>query len=266
MPLVYGATDLPLGLLQTAQSSQEPHLLELPQTSQSSQEHDTPIQEPDTPPTNNDLLTKIYTVEDFKKFLLLNGNTPEKISQQFQKYYGVIGPLALDCSQRRGTKTEICTNNYTNLVIANQQLKEKNPGGGRIIKECIKMTTDKYIFRNSPPYPANKCKSMKKMGNDGNTYLSQPDKNGTYKWVNKTLRVKKKATKEDLQMLVKKYEVTKSGSNREVAERLVKVRGKFIKNKKDRKIIEYFLHNHTPSTKQWGFVPHSKKRSVAEEV
>ena len=135
------------------------------------------------------------------------------------------------------------------------------------MSDCVKIETRKYSFRNSPPYSANKCKSIKKRGNDGNLYLSQPDKNGTYKWVNvnknKTLKhkstknktLKNKATSEDLQMLVKKYEVTKSGSNSEIAERLVNLRGPFIKNKTDRKIIEQFLKKSTPSTKRWGFVP-----------
>lgn len=135
------------------------------------------------------------------------------------------------------------------------------------MSDCVKIETRKYSFRNSPPYSANKCKSIKKLGNDGNLYVSQPDKNGTYKWVNvnknKTLKhkstknktLKNKATSEDLQMLVKKYEVTKSGSNSEIAERLVNLRGPFIKNKTDRKIIEQFLKKSTPSTKRWGFVP-----------
>ncbi len=135
------------------------------------------------------------------------------------------------------------------------------------MSECVKIETRKYSFRNSPPYSANKCKSIKKKGNDGNLYVSQSDKNGTYKWVNvnknKTLKkkspnnktLKNKATSEDLQMLVKKYEVTKSGSSREIAERLVNLRGAFIKNKTDRKIIEQFLKKSTPSTKRWGFVP-----------
>ena len=135
------------------------------------------------------------------------------------------------------------------------------------MSECVKIETRKYSFRNSPPYSANKCKSIKKRGNDGNLYISQPDKNGTYKWVNanknKTLKhkvsknktIKGKATSKDLQMLVKKYEVTKSGSNSEIAERLVNLRGAFIKNKTDRKIIEQFLKKATPSTKRWGFVP-----------
>ena len=135
------------------------------------------------------------------------------------------------------------------------------------MSDCVKIETRKYSFRNSPPYSANKCKSIKKRGNDGNLYVSQSDKNGTYKWVNvnknKTLKhkstknktIKGKATTEDLQMLVKKYEVTKSGSNSEIAERLVNLRGAFIKNKTDRKIIEQFLKKSTPSTKRWGFVP-----------
>ena len=124
------------------------------------------------------------------------------------------------------------------------------------MSECVKMNTDKYSFRNSPPYPANKCKTMKKKGNDGNYYLSEPDKNGIYKWVkvnkNKTVKATKK---KDLQILIKKYKVTKSGSNKEVAERLVRVRGPFIKNKTDRKIIEQFLTKSTPFGKKWGFEP-----------
>ena len=136
------------------------------------------------------------------------------------------------------------------------------------MNECIKLKTDKYSFRNSPPYPANKCKTMKKKGNDGKYYISQPDKNGTYKWVNvnknKTIKnnktLKNKATKEDLQRLVKKYEVTKSGSNREVAERLVQVKGFIIKNKTDRKIIEQFLVQHTKYTKLRGFIPERLKK------
>lgn len=127
--------------------------------------------------------------------------------------------------------------------------------------ECIKLDTSKYSFRNSPPYSANKCKSMKKKGNDGTYYISQPDKNGTYKWVNvnknKTL---KKPTTDKLQKLVKKYEVTKSGSNRQVAERLVQLRGHIIKNKKDINIIEYFLVEHTKSTKIYGYIPERLKK------
>ncbi len=112
------------------------------------------------------------------------------------------------------------------------------------MNECIKLsnTIDKYAFRNSPPYSANKCKSMKKKGNDGKFYISQTDKNGIYKWKvinNKTK--KNKLTKKDLQLLAKKYRVTKSGTNKEIARRLISLRKNFIKNKTDKKILEEFL-------------------------
>ena len=53
----------------------------------------------------------------------------------------------------------------------------------RHIKErCKKQTTQKYVSRNSPAYPAGGCPDMKKKGNDGKFYLSTPDVNGVYKW------------------------------------------------------------------------------------
>lgn len=110
--------------------------------------------------------------------------------------------------------------------------------------KCIKLKSNKYSLRNSPPYPANKCKSMKKKGNDGNFYVSQPDKNGTHKWVvinKKNKTQKNKATKKDLQMLATKYTVTKDGSSKQIAERLMNLRGYLIKNKTDKKIIDQFL-------------------------
>jgi len=124
------------------------------------------------------------------------------------------------------------------------------------MSECIKMKSDKYSLRNSPPYPANKCKTMKKKGNNGNYYSSEPDKNGVYKWVkvNKNKTIKNKATRKDLQILVKKYKVTKSGSNKEVAERLVRLNAPFIKNKRDKQIIEQFLTK-SAVVKKWGFEP-----------
>jgi hypothetical protein len=125
------------------------------------------------------------------------------------------------------------------------------------------MQTRKYAFRNSPPYPANQCKSMKKRGNDGAMYVSQADKNGVYKWVpvsnaksKATLKNKAaKATSKEIQMLAKKYMVSPSGSTKELAHRLVELRGASVTNQTDRRIIEQFLKTSTPSTKRWGFVP-----------
>lgn len=59
--------------------------------------------------------------------------------------------------------------------------KTKRKGGGRKTT-CVKQTLKKYTTRNSPPYPANKCKTKKKKGNDGKFYISKA-KGGTYKWV-----------------------------------------------------------------------------------
>jgi hypothetical protein len=70
-----------------------------------------------------------------------------------------------------------------------------------------------------------------------------------------TNKATSKATSKDLQMLVKKYKLTSSGSTGELANRLVELRGSYIKSKKERQIIEQFLKKSTPSTKRWGFVP-----------
>jgi len=48
---------------------------------------------------------------------------------------------------------------------------------------CEKQTSLKYISRDSPPYPANKCRNEIKEGNDGNIYQSKSNKNGVYRWV-----------------------------------------------------------------------------------
>jgi len=68
-------------------------------------------------------------------------------------------------------------------------------------------------------------------------------------------KTRKSATSNDLQMLAKKYLVSKSGSTTQIANRLVELRGAAIKNKRERSIIEQFLKKSTPSTKRWGFVP-----------
>jgi hypothetical protein len=54
---------------------------------------------------------------------------------------------------------------------------------------CKKETTKKYKTRKGPPYHAKDCKGAVKMGNDGEKYISEPDKRGVYKW-NKTKKLK----------------------------------------------------------------------------
>ena len=50
------------------------------------------------------------------------------------------------------------------------------------IGRCEPSNLKKYINRGSPPYPAQNCRNHKKVGNDGDVYSSEPDKNGIYKW------------------------------------------------------------------------------------
>ena len=45
-----------------------------------------------------------------------------------------------------------------------------------------KRTIKKYATRKSPPYPANDFCGKTKKGNDGNQYISTPNKNGVCSW------------------------------------------------------------------------------------
>lgn len=120
------------------------------------------------------------------------------------------------------------------------------------MSECVKLRDklEKYTYRNSPPFPANKCKSMRKKGNDGQYYKSQPDKNGTYKWTlmktktnvkNKTMKnAATKTTVAELQKLAIKYKVTKSGTKKAICKRIYGVKGTKM-NKTDKKMIEPYL-------------------------
>jgi hypothetical protein len=107
----------------------------------------------------------------------------------------------------------------------------------------LRKTISKYRTRNSPPYPANKCQSTKKRGNDGKMYLSESDKNGVYIWVpiNKNKTVKSKVTAKDLRHLAKKYLVTVSGSKSELAKRIMRLRGEKMINATDKAMLEPFL-------------------------
>jgi hypothetical protein len=60
-------------------------------------------------------------------------------------------------------------------------------------KKCSKSSLKKYQTRDSPPYPANDCPNMKKMGNDGRYYTSKKDVNNVYKW--KPMVIKSKRTR-----------------------------------------------------------------------
>jgi hypothetical protein len=47
---------------------------------------------------------------------------------------------------------------------------------------CRELTSKKYTTRPSPPFPANSCQNMTKMGNDGKMYESIANRNNVYQW------------------------------------------------------------------------------------
>ena len=102
---------------------------------------------------------------------------------------------------------------------------------------CIKEKSFKYRSRSSPQYSANKCKSMKKLGNDGNLYKSAPNKKGVYRWikVRKTHNYKNnRISLKSLKNMALRYKLTTSGTKKQIAKRilLLKSRNLKVKDKK----------------------------------
>lgn len=107
---------------------------------------------------------------------------------------------------------------------------------------CKKIYSLKYDYRPSPPYKASSCKNTRKKGNDGFMYVSKKDKNGVYRWkrANKTLKKSKTLTMKDLQRMAKHYNITKSGSKKELAERILSLR-EHLMSTRDKKVLNEFL-------------------------
>lgn len=85
----------------------------------------------------------------------------------------------------QGTDTTDRYSNFSKGAPGNPRLEKLKryssvSRGGKIM--CSKKGTKKYKTRNSPPYPANSCKNIKKKGNDGKFYISVA-KGGTYRWI-----------------------------------------------------------------------------------
>lgn len=70
-------------------------------------------------------------------------------------------------------------------IALNMKEKKRLDKEGNYIKACSKQTTKKYTTRKSPPYKAQECRGKVKEGNDGNLYISKPNKNDVYRWVKK---------------------------------------------------------------------------------
>jgi hypothetical protein len=48
--------------------------------------------------------------------------------------------------------------------------------------KCRQKHTQKYTSRPSPPFPANQCCGMRKLGNDGKMWDSTKNSNGVCTW------------------------------------------------------------------------------------
>jgi hypothetical protein len=80
-------------------------------------------------------------------------------------------------------KTKTNPLKLTNKQRKNITEKIKNVSGkhNHVINNHSK-TLKKYKNRKSPPYPANENCNKKMKGNDGNMYISQPNKNNICSW------------------------------------------------------------------------------------
>lgn len=134
---------------------------------------------------------------------------------------------------------------------------------------CIRKTQKKYLNRNSPAFSASDCKGLKKMGNNGNYWISKKSSSSVYRWqpMNKTTKTKTKKTKtktrkntksklllEDIQKMAKKYDMRPVGNKKDLAERILLMRDTLPKDhklaltEKDKlKLIEY-LYDETNET------------------
>ena len=110
------------------------------------------------------------------------------------------------------------------------------------MSKCVKETNFKYRIRRTPRYSANKCKSKKKIGNDGSLYKSVSNKKGVYRWikVNKNYNVRKRISLKSLKNMAFRYKITTSGTKKQIAQRLINLRGKYLKVK-DRKQLNNIL-------------------------
>jgi hypothetical protein len=82
---------------------------------------------------------------------------------------------------------------------------------------CKESTLQKYKTRPSPPFPANSCPDMNKIGNDGKMYKSIANRNNVYSWKllpNATISNPSKSILENTYDLTncKKFEIVRSNS------------------------------------------------------
>lgn len=135
------------------------------------------------------------------------------------------------------------------------------------MSNCIRKTQKKYLTRDSPAFSAQDCKGLKKMGNDGNYWISKKGSTSVYRWqpMNKTTKTKAKKAKtkkntksklllEDIQKMAKKYDMRPVGNKKDLAERILLMRDTLPKDHKlaltdkDKLKLVEFLYGETNET------------------
>ena len=74
------------------------------------------------------------------------------------------------------------TSSKNPLKLTKTQKKTLKEKIAHVSKRNPSMTQKKYVTRNSPPYKANQHCGKKMAGNDGQMYISVPNKNNICRW------------------------------------------------------------------------------------
>ncbi len=96
---------------------------------------------------------------------------------------------------------------------------------------CTIQSTKKYLSRNSPPYPANKCCKKTLKGNDNQMYISVANKNGVCAWKLASSKRSSKSSKSSKETKAKKVVKRSSKSSKKLSSKQNK---RSTSNKKSR--------------------------------
>ena len=90
---------------------------------------------------------------------------------------------------------------------------------------CETSSQSKYVFRPSPPRPANTagCRNKIFLGNDGNQWISEPNSRGIYSW-------------RPLSRVVKSSSLAKKPVTKKVAKKVTKKSPKRVTKKVTKKL------------------------------
>jgi hypothetical protein len=112
--------------------------------------------------------------------------TLEKKSKKAREKYYDLAKIAMDKLTALEEFTARAVTKSPNVVKEVKEAEVKVRAASKPkepTSECVKINNKKYSERPSPAYPANECRDKVLLGNDGNQYISVPNKAGIYRWV-----------------------------------------------------------------------------------